>query len=164
MTKLRTPTSFENALDQISVVLPDGWTEMAQVCDRGVSTVRAWANPDMRDSIPASCMLSLEIAYRKAGGIGTPLRDAYDAQFDAACTHEFADQIELGHATLHVIKEAGDASTALFRATLPGADEKALIDADRETGEGIVALTRASAIVKRLLKLRRFNNRPVQPP
>jgi hypothetical protein len=163
MTKLRAPMSIDAALARVAGHLAGSWADMAVIADRKEHTVRAWGDPDKPEAIPLPCAIALDVAYRKAGGIGAPLRDAYDTLLDAAMAEEFGDQIELAHATAHAIREAGEAHSALVEFALPGASDEAGIVAERQTDEALVALQSAAATVKRLRRRRRAIP-PAAPP
>lgn len=163
MTKLRAPLSIDAALARIAGLLPGAWGEMATIAARAEHTVRAWGDPGKPEVLPLPCAVAFDVAYRKAGGIGAPCRDAYDALLDAALAEEFADQIELAHATANAIKEVGQAEHALILASLPGATEETIAAAEREAEEGLVALNTAAASVKRLRRRRRAKP-PAAPP
>lgn len=163
MTKLRAPLSIDAALARIAGHLPGGWDDMATAAGRQAHTIRAWGDPAKADAIPLPCAIALDVAYRKAGGHGAPLFDAYEALLDIALAEQFADQIELAHVTAHAIREVGQASHALVIAGLPGATDEDIARAERETEEGLAALNTANNTVKRLRKRRR--RRPSsQPP
>ncbi len=164
MTKLRAPLSIDAALARIAGHLPGGWDDMAVAADRQAHTIRAWGDPAKPDSIPLPCAIALDVAYRKAGGHGAPLFDAYEALLDIALAEQFADQIELAHVTAHAIREVGQAEHALILASLPGATDETIAAAEREAEEGLVALNTAAATVKRLRKRRRRAKPPAAPP
>lgn len=162
MTKLRAPLSIDAALARIAGHLPGGWADMSVACDRKPHTIRAWGDPDKEEAIPLPCAIALDVAYRKAGGHGAPLFDAYEALLDRALSDQFADQIELAHATAAAIKEVGQAESALIIAALPGATDEQIATAEREAEEGLAALNTAANTVKRLRKRRRA--KPPAPP
>jgi hypothetical protein len=155
--------SIDAALARIAGHLPGAWCEMAAVAGRTEHTVRAWGDPAKADAIPLPCGVALDVAYRKAGGVGAPIRDAYETLLDAAMAEEFGDQIELAYATANAIKEVGQAEHALILASLPGATDETIAAAEREAQEGLVALNTAAATVKRLRRRRRAKP-PAAPP
>lgn len=157
MTKYRPPSSFESALHRIADQL-GGFDALAAAAERQVSTVRMWANVDQPESVPATVMLKLDLAHRAAGGIGSPLRDAYDVMFDTASAQAFGDQIELSLATADAMKEFGDVGHALILAAQPGACDAVLARAEHEAEESLTTLTRAQSIVRDLRK--RLRRRP----
>lgn len=162
MTKIRPPMSIDAALARIAGQLPGAWADMARVAGRQEHTVRAWGDPDKADTLPLPCAVALDIAYRRAGGVGAPCRDAYDTLLQAAMAEHFADEVELAHATANAIREVGQAESALILAALPGATDDVIAAAEREAEEGLVALSTATATVRRLRARRR---RPdPQPP
>lgn len=164
MTKQRAPLSIDAALARIAGHMPGSWGDMAKAADRSEHTIRAWGDPSKSDAIPLPCAIALDVAFRKAGGVGAPIRDAYDALLDVAMADAFGDEIELARATAHAIKETGDAHHALIIAALPGATDEDLATAERESQEGLAALTSATATVKRLRRRRKSHRPAVQPP
>lgn len=164
MTKLRPPMSIDAALARIAGHLPGAWGEMAIIAGRQEHTVRAWGDPDKPEVLPLPSAVAFDIAYRRAGGIGAPCRDAYDTLLQAAMTEHFADEIELAHATAHAIKEVGQAESALILAALPGASDETIAAAEREAEEGLVALSTAASTVKRMRQRRRTRPPTAQSP
>lgn len=158
--KARPPLSIDAALSRIAGQLPGAWAEMGAIVDRAEHTVRAWGDHHKPDVIPLPLAVALDVAFRKAGGIGAPLRDTYDAMLDAAMAEQFGDQIELAKATAHAIKEVGEAEHALILASLPDATDDMIAAAEREAEQGLVALNTAAATVKRLRRRRRPQSQP----
>lgn len=150
MTKLKPPASIEAAIARIAGQLPGGHAEAASIVARTPSTVYAWGDTDREESIPLNCAIALDIAFQKAGGVGSPIRDAYEVILEGARAEEFADQVELARATAELIRENGDAESALILAALPGADDAELLKAQHEAEQSLTVATRVVALVKRL--------------
>ncbi|CAN5370402.1 hypothetical protein BH10PSE14_BH10PSE14_04600 [soil metagenome] len=139
MTKLRPPLSFGHALDRIAGLVT--WAEMARIVDRKERAVRNWGDPDMPESCPIAAALALDIAYEQAGGLGSPMFDAYAHQVRQSRNTAYADRIELARRAASAMKEVGEAGGALVMATLPDATAADRATALREVSEGIDALT-----------------------
>lgn len=145
MTKLRAPLSIEQALARIAGLLPEGYGSMATVVGRSASAVRKWGDPDREEQIPLDCAIALDCAFQAAGGEGHPLYDAYGAQLDLAEAAAFADRFALLSRAHSVIKEGGEAHTALIRACQPDATSADRQTALRELAEAFEAIKPALA-------------------
>lgn len=125
-----------------------------QVVDRKKSAFYAWTNENDPDSIPVELMLLLDVAHRRAGGVGTPLRDAYDVLLDRACADEFSDAIQLAAATAVAVKEFGDFGQATIMAAQPGAELADLVRAKHEAEEVLAAVTAVETELRGEIKKR----------
>lgn len=146
MTKARAPLSIDAALARIAGHLPGGYTAMAGIVGRAVRTVRNWGDPDTAEHIPLDCAISLDLAFIAAGGDCAPLFETYQLLLDLAQMERFSSNIALGKHAAQVIREGGEAHSALLLATLPGATEKDRKNALRECSE-------AFDVIKRVLPL-----------
>ncbi|MFN3819920.1 hypothetical protein [Blastomonas sp.] len=142
MTKPRAPLSIDAALARIAGHLPGGFDDMAQVAGRAVRTVRNWSDPDTAEQIPLDCAIALDLAYMAAGGECAPLFETYAFKLELAQMEHFACNIRLARHTADVIREGGEAHSALVRATLPGASAADRRIALQETTEAIDFLKR----------------------
>lgn len=161
MTKLRAPLSFEQALARIAGQLDGGFDAMGALTARSASTVRAWGDPDRREHIPLDCAVVLDLAYVEAGGEGAPLHEAYTHQLEQAALLQWAAGRELARHAALVIKECGEAGSALVLAVQPGACPNTREQAAREVAEAL-------DVLKRMLPLLRpddgTGDNPAQPP
>lgn len=143
MTKARAPLSIDAALARIAGHLPGGFNDMATIVGRAVRTVRNWGDPDTAEQIPLDCAIALDLAYISAGGDCAPLFESYQLQLDLAQMERFSSNIALGKHAAQVIREGGEAHSALLLATLPGATENDRKNALRECSEAFDVLKRA---------------------
>lgn len=148
MTKARAPLSIDAALARIAGHLPGGYNDMATIAGRAVRTVRNWGDPDTAEQIPLDCAIALDVAYIAAGGDCAPLFETYSLKLELAHMQRFACNIELARHTAEVIREGGEAHSALVRATLPGATEGDRADALRECVEAFDILKRTLALLE----------------
>lgn len=148
MTKERAPLSFEQALARIAGRLPDGWNTMSAITGRSASTIRAWGDPDRREEIPLRDACKLDLAYVEAGGDSAPLHEAYTHQLEQAALAQWAPGRELAAHAAQVIKECGDAGSALVLASQPGACDRLKADAKREVAEAMEKLKRALPLLE----------------
>lgn len=162
MTKYRPPASFASALHRISDQL-GGMKVIASIAERELSTVNAWANDDLPQSVPVNIMLKLDLAHRRAGGVGSPLRDAYDVLFDCACADEFSDIVQLSVATAIAAKEFGDFGEAAIMAAQPGADLADLVRAKHEAQEALAAVTAVETELGNEIKKRQRRSAAATP-
>lgn len=154
----RAPGSIEQALDKLAgEPLLGGWTNLAAIVGRAENTVRNWANPTTDESIPLALALRLDLAWQRAGLLGAPIRDAYNALADQQREGEFGCQIELTRGTAVFARENGQAEEALLMASLPGAGEAEIAAAERELSD-VTAL--ASDLAGKLRRLRRSSRAP----
>ncbi|EPR09893.1 hypothetical protein M527_07150 [Sphingobium indicum IP26] len=121
MTKRRAPLSIDAALARIAGQLEGGWQEMATVTGYGERTVRGWGDVDREEQINMPSAIRLDVAYQAAGGIGAPIFEAYGDMVRAAQAEAFGDRQELHLEAIRLIKENGEAETAVLEAALPGA-------------------------------------------
>lgn len=139
MTKVRDPLSAHAAL--ASVLDRIGWTAAIAATGRKERSIRKWSEPDVEPGVPLEQALQLDLAYIAATGAAVAPFEAYyalqlrlaraNAQAAAASQHE---RLAVAH------MEVGQAFAAHALACQPGAGERELRDADRETAEAITAL------------------------
>lgn len=150
MTKVRAPLSLDRALARIAGQLPGGWGEMAAVVNRSERQVRAWGEPDKDDgSIPMRGAIALDLAFQGAGGEGAPIHDVYALLLESGRSQAFSDQLDLARVAATAIRENGEAACAQIRCTMPGASERDIGIAIKETEEAIEAATATLAVLRR---------------
>lgn len=143
MTKHRAPLTIDAALARVAGQLPGGWADMATATERSESLVRAWGDPERREQIPICDAITLDLAYRAAGGDGAPLFETYAWQLDQAGVFRFSDEIALGRIAAEAIREGGEANAALVLAAQPGSTDRERREAAREVKQALAALNRS---------------------
>jgi len=141
MTKRRAPLSIDAALTEIAAVI--GWDGMAEATGKGAAYLRACADPDRREQLAMRDARALDIAFRNAGGFGTPLHAWYAGGLEVAGVLVAASNGSLLTQSAEVIRECAEAEAALIEATLPGASPRETATARREMEEAIASLHRA---------------------
>ncbi|MDQ0250941.1 hypothetical protein J2W22_003005 [Sphingomonas kyeonggiensis] len=143
MTKLRAPVSFERALVRIADHL--GWDGCAAVVSQrrgktvAVRTVTNWSEPDTSAMISLEDAFALELAYRRAGGEGSPFADCFVSRIKAEQHSSVSTAEELTRRVAKQIKEGGEANSAVVLALAPNATDADLALARRELEESIEA-------------------------
>ena len=135
MTKRRAPLSIDAALARIAGQLPGGYEAMGELVQRKDRTVRNWGDPDTPEQIPLDCAIVLDLADEEAGGEGYPLHEAYTAKLELAEAGRFVSRFDLLRRFTDLIKEGGEAHSALARLCLPDATEADRQAAVRELSE-----------------------------
>jgi hypothetical protein len=148
MTKRRAPLSIDEALVRIAAQIPGGFDGLAELVDKAPSHVRAWGDPDRREEIPVKHAITLDLAYQEHGGAGAPIFETYAARLELAEARKFADRIALLAHTADVIKEGGEAHSALVRACKPCAGPTEIRSALSEASEARDVLTRVIAALE----------------
>ena len=139
MTKLREPTTFEDAV--LRVVMVIGWDGAADAVGKDERVIRNWSDPDMDREPRMSEGEKLDLAYLRAGGAKpAPFLSVMMARQDRAVA-PMADTAEIALATGVAAKEAGEAIAAAVAASQPGADGRTRVVADKEIGDAIQALS-----------------------
>ena len=150
MTKRRAPLTVENALfkviGQISI------ERAAEVTGREPSYLRSMSDPDSRYCLSVENAVALDIEYQATGGIGAPIYETYGLLLNAAQAERFAQGHNLARHASEVIRECGEAGSALVVASMPGADARDQREAKREIEEAIASLTVALPLVDRLMR------------
>jgi len=149
LQKRRAPLTIDAALARIAGQMGD-WAEVAKAVDRSESLVRAWGDPDRRENIPLVDAVRLDLAYRDAGGVGSPFFETVAYLLDEQAIFRFADAIALGHLAAEVIRECGEASSLLVLAAQPGADRDDYRETRAHVREAIDAYQRASVLLAAL--------------
>jgi len=156
MTKQRPPMTAYRALLRIADLI--GWDGCALVIGKTEWTVRKYADPDTEREITLRDAMRLDLAYRRAGGHGTPLFEAYAALiYQAGVFHEghgtplfeaYAARLEVelasensdpGHilqASREAARESGEALDAAISMAAGGGDRR---EALREVSEAVAA-------------------------
>jgi len=146
MTKARAPLTFERALVRIADEL--GWPQVADIAGKDERTVRNWSDPDTSANMTIDVALRLDVAFRAAGGEGSPLFQVYALRLEADTCVACADSQRLAELTAVSAKEGGEAIAALVVAAQPGATPQQRARAELEAEEAIRALTETLAQVR----------------
>lgn len=149
MTLPTTPGTFAFAVRRIADLI--GYGNVAEIAGRTEGAIRKWAHEGNTACPTIAQALALDAAYVAAGGHGTPLRDAYDAQLELAVTTATACHRAFAEELAGAAREAGDAIAAGMRLTQPGAShndiQRALIEADQAEGMFAAIKRRASSFL-----------------
>lgn len=137
MTKHRPPLSIDAGLARIIGQLPGGYAEASALTQRSESLVRKWGDPDCREKISVDDAIVLDLAYQQAGGIGSPIFEAYSVLLDMRKAERFALPIALSRVLPEVMKENSEAEIALANAAQHGANDANYRDTLREADEAI---------------------------
>jgi hypothetical protein len=147
VTKERGPDSLEEALGRIMTQVPGGYVTMGARVDRAPGYLRAYGDPDRDEQIPLPMAIELDLLFQEHAGIGAPIHEFYSRELEVAQVRRFASGIELAKTAIGVIKEAGDAGSAIVAASLPGATRstklaalKEAVELDNEVGQAIAQL------------------------
>lgn len=151
MTKERAPASLEEALGRIMTQVAGGYATMGEHVQMRPGTLRAYGDPDRPEAIPLPIALALDLLFQEHGGAGAPIHEFYSRELELAQVRRFAAGIELAKTAIGVIKEAGDAGSAIVAASLPGATRAAKEAALREAVELDTEVTQAIAQLQREL-------------
>lgn len=149
MTKDRAPISIDGALARIAGLLPGGWAEMARITDYNERTVRSWGDVDRDEQINLPAAIKLDLAYLAAGGQEKPLYETYGYQLGLSMRERFADQFDILRLAADVVREVGEAQTALLEASLPDATQVDRREAQREILEAMEVMKRAMLELER---------------
>lgn len=169
MTKPREPASFELALTRLAEQI--GWDQAAEAVGKSSSTLRTWSDPDYGPDagrvLTLDDALALSVAYRMAGGEGSPFQDCFAAQLETEILAERAEACLAQAAGLHA-KETGNAVSWAVAASLPEAGRSVLGRAERaceqSVNAGLRMLAAIRARLRRPLKFRRLRGPEVPPP
>lgn len=147
MTKRRPPLSIDAALARIAGQLEDGWKSVGKAVARHPGYVRKWGDPDAREKMPIDDAIKLDLAYRAAGGDGAPIFECYAHLLDIEGGSWFADEAALGRLAAEIIRECGEAGSAIVLSSQPGAGPSQRQKTLREVEEAIGVLTRARMLL-----------------
>lgn len=137
MTKLRRPMTPYRALSRIADVL--GWDGCANVVEKSEWTVRKLSDPDTGRDISLQDAIRLDRAYRRAGGVGAPLFEAYAAALELGGNGADQRRAELVAASSIAVKETGEAISAALAAATTAEDPATRLRAINEVEEGMQA-------------------------
>ncbi|MFT4091874.1 MAG: hypothetical protein QM645_14185 [Asticcacaulis sp.] len=141
MTKARPPLTVYRALSRIADLI--GWDGCASVCDKTEWTMRKYADPDAEREISMRDAIRLDLAYRRAGGEGAPLFQAYALRLDIEnWRNDRGCFIGLAR---EAARESGEAIDALLGLSTGGNPKAALKEAEEAHaafGKTIAALKR----------------------
>lgn len=148
MTKLRAPLSFEDALDRVAGVVPGGKAALARRSGRAERTVRNWGDPDTPEAIPVDVAVDFDLAFAEAGGVGSPFLEAFAHQREQLELARHADRLALSRHAADVIRECGEAGSALVTASQPGASPNDRAAALRECTEAYEKLKQTLPLLR----------------
>jgi hypothetical protein len=137
VTKRRAPLTYEDALNRVIGAI--GMDAAAAATGRTPDYLRALTDPDKRYTLTIEDAEKLDLAYTADGNPGAPIFDTYATRLRIAHREAFADHFALVERIAHFIKEGGEASYAMIRASLPGSGPVEHRDAVRETQEVVEA-------------------------
>lgn len=132
MTKLRAPMTAYRALSRIADLI--GWDGCASVVEKSEWTVRKYADPDTEREISLRDAMRLDLAYRRAGGDGAPLFEAYAARLEIGLSGAEPDCLIT--ASREAARESSEALDAALHMAAGGGNKR---DALREVDEAIGA-------------------------
>ena len=141
MTKARPPLTIENALFQ--VVGKIGIERAAEVTKRSADYIRSLSDPDNRYRLTVEDAIALDLEHQAQGGQGAPIYETFGRLLDVAAAGRFSHLYTLAHCAISIVKEAGEAGSAVFAAAMPGADAKARALALKELEDLAQACTTA---------------------
>jgi hypothetical protein len=120
MTKLRTPCTFADAMTRVAGVI--GWPECERIAGRRSNRlVRAWSEEDSGKLPRIDIVRDLDVAYRAAGGEGSPFLEALAHQEDVTLSAEIADRLAITADCATAAIESGEALAATLKAAHPTA-------------------------------------------
>lgn len=137
MTKAREPSTYADAITRIADRI--GWAAAADIVGKGERVVRNWSDPDMDREPCATEMELLDAAYLAAGGGAPPLATVLMTRLERRAAPA-ADSAQIANAVGHAAKEVGEAIAAGVAASMPGADRKQKVVAEKEIDDAIGAL------------------------
>jgi len=129
MTKVRAPSTFEDAIDRIVGRITIA--KAAEVVGKGERVIRYWSDPDANRSPSIEEAALLDAAYLEAGGGEPPILAVYQLLLDRRVTPP-ADSAELAKVSGVLAKEVGEGLAALFKASQPGSTQADRMIAERE--------------------------------
>ncbi len=130
MTKPRMPDTFADAMTTVRIAL--GVSETLRVANAASgrtyaeSTLYDWGNKDTGTLPSLELALAFDRAYRLAGGEDAPFRDAFAQQLESALNDADACRRSLVTESAAFVREAAEATEALFHAAQPGASSRAI--------------------------------------
>ncbi|WP_443750362.1 hypothetical protein [Asticcacaulis solisilvae] len=136
MTKQRHPMTAYRALARIAGEI--GWDGAAAVLKKSESTIRKYADPDTEREISLQDAMRLDLAFRRAGGDGAPLYEAYTARLELDQVEDDDSPENLVRVTRTALRESTEAVEAALDLAGGAGDRKGAI---RECNEAIEALT-----------------------
>ena len=146
MTKHRAPLSFDAALARIAGQVPGGFEALAIRSNRKERTVRNWGDPDTTEHVPIDIAVDLDLLFAEHGGDGSPFLEAFAHQREQLELVRHCDRIALGARAAELIKECGEAGSALVIASQPNASP-------RQRAMARAELTEAHEVIKHTLAL-----------
>lgn len=138
MTKLRTPLTFADAMTRVAGAI--GWPECCRITGRADRTVRAWSDPETKTVPPIDQCRDLDVAYREAGGEGSPFLEAYEFQLGVHFDRQDACRRALSAEVGATMAEIGQALAAALVLTDPGASPRDALRAFAETQQADAAV------------------------
>jgi hypothetical protein len=117
-----------------------GWDGCAEVVAKKETTLRKYSDPDTGRELSLRDAIRLDTAYRRAGGLGAPLFEAYATGVEMGFPADQGNEDDLISAVANASKETGEAIAAALMAAQSG-DPVLLAMGIKEAGEGVEALT-----------------------
>lgn len=150
MVKHRAPLTFDAALARIAGQVEGGYERLAEIAPRkySVRTVRNWGDPDTPEHIPIDVALEFDLAFAEASGIGSPMLEAFAHQREQIELIRHGQRVALATHAAEVIRECGEAGSALVLAAQPGASPNDRTNALRECTEAYEKLKHALVLLQ----------------
>ncbi|MGA9659014.1 MAG: hypothetical protein WBQ60_07950 [Asticcacaulis sp.] len=145
MTKARAPLSPYRALIRIADLI--GWDGCATVANKSEATVRSYSDPDTEREITLQAAMRLDLAFRRAGGDGSPLFEAYASRLDIELDGNLVEAEHILNASREAARESGEAIDAALHVGLGGGSRR---EAMREVSEAIGAFQSIMTKLKRM--------------
>jgi hypothetical protein len=149
MTMVRNPLTVEDGLGKMIVAL--GMPGAIKATGRKASYLRALSNPNRREQLTVVDMVKLERAHARAGRPGAPIFEIVASILHLAKPERLSEAYAISRCAIEIAREDCESQVALMEAGLPGADDRALKKALKETVESIQAKNRAVAVIQSLI-------------
>lgn len=151
MTKQRQPLTFADAVTRIAGLLTVAGA--ARVVRRSERCLRDWSDPGTLTCPSLEQGLTLDRAWRTAGGEGAPILEAYAFMLGIQVREDPASCAALGVDIAHAARECGEAIATGIAITQPGAHpaavHHALIQAEEARGALGAMLQRLKSFLPR---------------
>jgi len=113
---------------------------MAEAVGRVASTVRAWTDPDRPEQVSLDAAIDLDLLFISEGGEGAPLYEAFGGKLSLAHARRFSEARRLHDFAGPLVKEAGEAHSAIIEAARPDATRPEFDRAFKEAMENFEKL------------------------
>ena len=151
VTNIRTPRTFADAMTRVAGVL--SFATCRKIVKRSDRCVRNWSEETTTKRPTIQQALQFDVAYRLAGGDGSPFLDAFAHQLDVIINAATACQRELANDLATFARESGEAIAAGLAVTNSNAS---LRDIYRAVAEVEQAESAIAAIRRRLASFVKF--------